>query len=160
MRFGSIEDLGEDANFLLQADDKVDCEVILARAARLSMVESFMLPSKTISLIVKAETKRRAKIRAAKRLKEQKNATASAKPTQAVIYRASQPTQHIITRRIVDADVFEKAFKSAFTLTEERGMKFVIRLLDYLKKGSKNAEAWNALPSKEVRDAWLAQVLP
>ncbi|KAL6903981.1 hypothetical protein GGI43DRAFT_399324 [Trichoderma evansii] len=160
LRFGSIKDLGEDAKFLLLADDKVDYKVILSRAAKLSMVENFMLPSKTTSLIVKAETKRKAKIRAAKRLEEQKNAMALTELVRAITVRYSQPRECIITHRIANADVFEKAFKSAFTLTEERGMEFVIRLLDYLKKDPRNAEAWNALPDKEARDTWLAQILP
>lgn len=160
--FGSIEDLGEDAKFLLQADDKVDYEVILSRVAKISMRENFMLPSKTTSLIVKAEAKRRAKIRAAKRLEQHKHAMALAELSRAVTASLSRPREHVITHiyEKVDAEDFQKAVRDCCSLTEERGMDYVIRIVKWLREDPMNAILWNALPSKEARDAWLAHILP
>ncbi|UKZ66152.1 uncharacterized protein TrAtP1_007327 [Trichoderma atroviride] len=69
---GSIEDLGEDAKFLLQAGDHEDCQVIMSSAAKLTAMERMMLPSRVVSRIVKADNRLRAKRRAVKRREEKK----------------------------------------------------------------------------------------
>ncbi|KAL9477576.1 hypothetical protein ACSS6W_007417 [Trichoderma asperelloides] len=97
---------------------------------------------------------RNSRLRNAKQHLLHNNATTFVNKTFNVI----QPRQHIITQEDEGAADFEKAFK--FSLTEERGMEFVNRLQDWIKENPTNAVVWNALPSKEARDAWLAHILP
>lgn len=86
---GSIEDLGEDAKFLLQAGDHEDREVLMSRAAKLTAIERMMLPSRVVSRIVKADNKLRTKRRAAKRREEKKKLDAEL--NQAIAARLAQP---------------------------------------------------------------------
>lgn len=118
-----------------------------------------MLPPKTFDKIVKAEEKRKAKLRAAKKLQAQKNA-ALAEFCQAAIAKLSQPRQQTVTYHVRDTGNLEKAVSDCWSLKEERGMEYVLRIVRWLGKDSKNPIIWNGLPDKEPRDAWLVEILP
>lgn len=120
---GSIEDLGEDAKFLLQAGYSEDCEVIMSRAAKLTAMERMMLPSKVVSRIIRADNKLRAKRRAAKRREEKKKL--DAKLHQAIAARLAQPRGHCVTgwhedQFYVSTEAYGKALESLDSLDEER----------------------------------------
>ncbi|PNP39484.1 hypothetical protein TGAMA5MH_08502 [Trichoderma gamsii] len=127
LRCGSIEDLGEDAIFPLQAGDHEDCEVIMSRAAKLTALEGLMLPSKVISRIVKADNKLRANRRAANRREENKKKL-DAELNQAIAARLSQPRGHTVTgshedQFYVSREAFDKALESYDSLCKEYGEK-------------------------------------
>ncbi|KAL7897628.1 hypothetical protein HDV64DRAFT_251491 [Trichoderma sp. TUCIM 5745] len=117
-----------------------------------------MLPPRTFDKIVKAEEKRKAKIRAAKKLQAQKNA-ALAEFCQVAIAGLSQPRQQTVTYYVQDTEDLQKAVRDCWSLKEERGMEYVLRIVRWLGEDSKNPIVWNTLPDKEARDAWLAVII-
>lgn len=126
MLCGSIEDLGEDVKFLLQAGDHEDCEVIMSRAAKLTAMERMMLPSRVVSRIVNADNKLRAKRRAAKRREEKKKLDAEL--NQAIAARLAQPRRHTATgwqedQFYLSREAYDKALESYKSLCKERDEK-------------------------------------
>jgi hypothetical protein len=158
LRCGSIDQLGEDAKFLMQVGDNEDYRVILARADKLSPMERLMLPPKTFDKIVKADDKRRAKIRAAKKLEAQKDAMVLGL-LQVATASLLQPREYKIIH-VQDTSDLQRAVRDCWSLKEERGMDYVLRIVKWLGERPTNPIVWNALPDKEARDAWLAHVLP
>jgi hypothetical protein len=78
---------------------------------------------------------------------------------QVAIASLSQPRQQTVTYYVRDTEDLEKAVSDCWSLKEERGMEYVLRIVK-LGEDSKNPIIWNTLPDKEARDGWLAEILP
>jgi hypothetical protein len=129
-----------------------------SEASTLSPVSRLKLPSSTVSNIIKAR-KQKTKKRAEKRQEGTRRLLGAL--SQAITARESQPREDIFIYRAVGADDNdEKAIKDIFSLTEERGMQFVMRLVTWIHEDPLNEVLWNAIPSGEIRNEWMAINFP
>ncbi|KAM0253614.1 hypothetical protein ACHAQJ_007189 [Trichoderma viride] len=123
----------------------------------LSPISRLKVPSSTVSNIIKAR-KQKAKRPAGKRQEE-----ALRQVTATITARASQPHvyHHVITPKMTCAEEdVERALKDCLSMIEGRGMPFINRVEKWIKADAINAVTWNALPSKEIKEAWLAHIFP
>ncbi|OAA50467.1 hypothetical protein NOR_00917 [Metarhizium rileyi] len=81
--------------------------------------------------------------------------------SEAIHKLAKQPRKYIIIStptipQLEGADHLEKACKDAYKLGEEYGLSLTVDVLSWLQKNPRNSVLWNALPTKELKRAWIA----
>lgn len=144
--------LEEGSKDAMSASDTSD-ESLSSQASTLSPSTRTMLPGRTgtLSNVIQGRKKRSKRREETRLLLDALN-----KATDALLAREPQ----IVTLRPAGADDVEKAVKDCFLLTEERGVAFVARLVKWVSSDPMNAVLWNALPTKEAKDAYMPLILP
>ncbi|KAG8405910.1 hypothetical protein J3459_020094 [Metarhizium acridum] len=78
--------------------------------------------------------------------------------SEAIHELAKRPRNHIISSnpQLEGADHLERACKDAHKLGEEFGLSLSVQVLSWLQKNPRNPVLWNSLPTKELKQAWIA----